>query len=230
MARAKKMKMDAHTTLDLSLAIMLGGFLGARFLHVIYEAPAHYREDLFNVFRIWQGGFVFYGGVIGAFIGTELVIRRQRLQRGLWQDLFTPLFPLGYAVGRLACLFAGCCYGLPTDLPWAIHFPEGVEAPPGLSLHPTQAYAMIWEMALFIAILYLGKNKKPFCSQPGTKFYIWLVGHGFGRLFMEHFRADDRGKYIMGFSISSVISYGLIAWAGSVLISRYKKLRIKNAP
>lgn len=228
--RAASFYLQKRITLDLSLAVMVGGFLGARLLHVVYEEPKYYLENPLNVFRFWQGGFVFYGGFFGAFLASEWVVSRYHLTRTTWQDLFTPLFPAGYALGRLACFLAGCCYGRPANLPWAVSFPAGVEAPAFIPRHPTQLYALVWEVALLAAVLLIEKNKtKTFLNRPGQLFYFWIFGHAIGRLIMESLRADARGPFIMGLSISSWISLGLIPYAGWKLACETRSICIPKS-
>ena len=217
--RARARGYDPSMTLDLALAIMVGGFVGARLLHVVFEKPQFYSENPWAVLQFWRGGFVFYGGALGAWLASEWVLWRNSLDRSHWQDLFAPIFPLGYAFGRLGCLSAGCCFGQEAVLPWAVIFPYGVEAPGGIPLHPTQLYAFAWEFLLFIGLLVLER----FCQRrPGFLFWLWLFFHAVGRLLMEAFRADDRGGLVMGMSISSLISYLLILISAAVLITKSK--------
>lgn len=220
--RAEHQNLDRHTTLDLSLAIMIGGFLGARALHILWEAPNYYVARPLAILEIWRGGFVFFGGVIGGILATEWIFRKKQLERGPWQDLFAPVFALGYAIGRLSCLAAGCCYGRSTDLPWGIVFPQGLEATAGIPLHPTQIYAFLWELSLFFVLFRLEKKRPQRLTAPGSLFMIWLIGHGFGRLLMEHFRADERGSEIFGLSISSLISLVLIICGSIILYEKQK--------
>lgn len=209
--QADRMVLERQTALDLSLAIMVGGFVGARLLHVIYEEPLYYIEHPDRIIKFWQGGFVFYGGVIGAFLASEWLIRRRKLERGRWQDLFTPVFPLGYALGRLGCFAAGCCFGQPSSVSWAVSFPKGVEAPPFVLRHPTQLYAFAWEFFVFLLLLLLLKYKPfRFLKISGSILYFWFLLHGIGRIGMEQLRADHRGAEFAGLSISTWISIVLI--------------------
>jgi phosphatidylglycerol---prolipoprotein diacylglyceryl transferase len=225
--RARDRGMDYKLSLDLALLFMIGSLVGARLLHVIYERPDIYMEDPLRVFEIWKGGFVYYGGAIAATLFCYLLVWRRKENFLVWADLFTPLFPFGYGLGRLGCFFAGCCYGRECDLPWAVHFPEGVEAPAHVGLHPTQLYAVAWEWSLFAVILFL--EKKSNRRAPGFLFFSWLIGHGLGRIMMEYFRGDFRGATPLGISVSTWISAAVVA-CGIVGIFKIQKTLVAKSP
>ncbi len=217
--RAEKLKQNRIIAIDLGLVIMICGFLGARLFHVIYEEPKYYWEHPADILKIWQGGFVFYGGFLASWLGGVCFLRRVQQPLLPWYDLFAPIISFGYCLGRLACLAAGCCYGRATSLPWGIRFPPGVEAPTGISLHPTQIYASLWEFCVFLILLRLEKSKRP----GGVLFAIWLILHALGRIMMEYFRMDARGPNLLGFSVSSWISIVLVGF-GFAMYSRLNKI------
>lgn len=220
MVRCRKKDLDSSVGLDLGLALMVGGFVGARLFHVLYENPTHYWYHPWDIFKVWQGGFVFFGGAMGAFGLMYFVLKRRQEPFGPWADLFAPIGALGYAIGRLACFFNGCCYGKVCDLPWAIKFPH-LSGPhsPLLARHPTQLYAFFWELCVFALLMEIERRQKKRLSpsiwtQPGSLFYLWIFLHGWGRLIMEVYRADFRGHELLGLSISSWISLILIGVGG----------------
>lgn len=208
--RSQKFDFERNRVLDVAMGVMIGGFVGARLLHVLWEEPAYYWQDPMRIFYFWQGGFVFFGGFVGAVAAGLWVIRHDRKFWPRWLDLFAPLVASGYALGRLSCLAAGCCYGKKTDVPWCIIFPYGVEAPAGICLHPTQIYAFLWEAGVLGILLFLERKKS---LKVGQLFYIWLALHGVGRIWQEFFRADFRGLIFMGLSISTVIAAILFLFA-----------------
>src|SRR6185312_1101301 len=89
--KAEKANLDVGIALDICLAIMLGGFIGARLLHVFYEEPGYYFEKPMRVFQVWQGGFVFYGGFFGALIASYAFIRKKNESFVKWADFFAPV-------------------------------------------------------------------------------------------------------------------------------------------
>lgn len=201
--RADKFSLSRKVTLDLSLIIMISGFVGGRLFHVFYESFDYYREAPFRVLEFWNGGFVFYGGAILAGLCSVLYLTlKARVPFEDYLDLFAPVMSFAYMTGRLACLLAGCCYGKACDLPWAV-----------AGRHPTQLYASLWELGVLFILLgseSLAKDRRPrLLKNPGSIFYLWMVLHGIGRLLMESFREDFRGPEL-GLSISSWISVILV--------------------
>lgn len=208
---------DPNAILDVALAAMIGGFIGSRLAHVVFEQPRFYWEHPGSIFKFWYGGFVFYGGAIGGFLGAWLPVRRRKLNYLRVGDLFAPVLAFGYALGRLGCLAAGCCYGRPTNLPWAIKFPPGVEAPSGIGLHPTQIYSSLWETGVLIGLLMVEKKGKR--RKPGFLLGLWLMLHGIGRGIIEQFRDDFRGQTFIHLSLSTWLSLAALTW-GAWVVSR----------
>jgi phosphatidylglycerol:prolipoprotein diacylglycerol transferase len=181
--------------MDLSLLLMIASFIGARLFHVFYESFDYYKEDFTRVFRVADGGFVYFGGALLAGLLGVLYITYKEPKRNLrYLDAFAPVVALSYGLGRVGCLLAGCCYGRVCDLPWSL---EG--------RHPTQAYAMAWELCVVAFLLWYEKRQR----KSGSLFYMWMILHGVGRLIMEYFRDDYRGP-VPGVTISSWISFGLV--------------------
>lgn len=183
MHRCERLKRDKKLSLKVALAMMIGGLVGARFLFIIYHFHDYLSSPLWETLAIWKGGFVFYGGFLGGGLASYCVLTRRGQPVGIWADFLTPLVSLGYALGRLACFLNGCCYGKLCSLPWAFQ-----------GRHPTQLYASLWELSLFILLLIQEKKaQESSSSSPGDLFFLWLGGHALGRLVMEIFRDDFRG-------------------------------------
>lgn len=200
--RVKNTELLLRDGLDIGLSIMIGGLIGARFMHVFYENFNYYLNNPTEIFAIWNGGFVFYGGAMGALVASIITIKAKKLDFYAWADVYAPLFPFGYAFGRLACFFNGCCYGSVCALPWAVNFPHLEHA-----RHPTQLYALAIEVLLLACIIFFERVKRPKWLMPaGQLFFFWSTGHAVNRIIMETYRDDYRGDFIFGFSISSWIS------------------------
>lgn len=224
--RAKKQNLHINTALDLSLVIMVSGFLGSRLFHVFYEEPSHYLEHPSHIFHFWHGGFVFYGGLLGCLLGAYIFLKLKRQNYLSWADFFAPIGALGYALGRTACLMNGCCYGELCDLPWAIEFTY-----PGLPSghrHPTPLYASFWELGVFFILMGLEKLKaqKKLTLQVGSLFFTWLILHSLGRLVMEAFRDDPRGAEPFGLSVASWISMGIILASAFFIFYRSRRSQL----
>lgn len=213
--RTKLQNLNRTLALDFSLVLMIGAFLGARLFHVLYESPDYYREMPIAFFYFWQGGFVFYGGLIGAILlGITFAKMRKVSPISNWFDFFAPIISLGYALGRIGCLLAGCCYGTVCDLPWGIHF-SSLHEPTNVLRHPTQLYSTAMELIIVFILLTIERyrnSKKIFSvfNQSGNLFFLWLCLHGIGRLIVESFRGDFRGEYLMHLSVSSWFSLVII--------------------
>lgn len=218
--RAEVRGLSRNLALDVSLAVMIAGFVGSRLLHVIFEEPRYYLESPLRVFEFWQGGFVWYGGALAGTAAGLFVLRRRKEKLSAWLDLVAPIAALGYALGRVACLLTGCCFGAVCLLRSGFAF-----------RWPTQGFAVAWELALFGALLMIEKNRRSarasrltFLRREGALFYVWLVGHGVGRLIMEAFRDDDRGPALASLSVSTWISMVLVL-LGLVLLFKPRRAR-----
>lgn len=221
--RAFKRDHSAATALDLFLWVVIGGTLGARLFHVLYEAPAYYMQNPLHVFYFWQGGFVFYGGVIAGFFAGWLNLKIKKQSFPLWLDFFTPVISLGYAFGRWACFLAGCCYGRVCDLPWAVSLRQihlDSDMVMHVHRHPTQLYASVLEFALFAAVIKL--ERKRVFKTPSHLFFFWLGAHSLCRIVVELFRDDDRGAMIGPLSVSMILSLVFVAVALTVLCRKKK--------
>ena len=191
-------------------------------MHVFYEEPAYYLANPLKVFYFWQGGFVFYGGLLSGLVAGWVALKVKQQSFPHWLDFFTPVVSLGYAGGRIACFLAGCCYGKLCDLPWAVSLRElnldtGVMTT--VHRHPTQLYASALEFALFFLVLHFEK-KNIFKKRPGHLFLFWLALHSLTAL--ETLRDDNRGPMLAGMSISMLVSL-LMASTAIFLLTRGRR-------
>lgn len=197
----------------------VGGLLGAKIFWIIQY------DSIVNVWRaviIWQGGMVFYGGLIGGVLGAIAYLRLYHLPVIRTADIAVPYIALAEGIGRIGCFLNGCCWGAVTTVPWAVYFPKGSNpyrhhiktglleqgAPSALPVHPTQLYMFLGLMALFF-LLTLFYKRRPF---NGAVILAYLFGHGFVRFIVELFRGDS-ARSIIGLTVSQVISLGMIVAA-----------------
>jgi phosphatidylglycerol:prolipoprotein diacylglycerol transferase len=208
--------------LNLSLTILVSGFFGARIFHILYEEPRFYWEHPSHMFFIWEGGFVWYGGMLAAGLATYGWCRAHRQAFLPWADFFAPVLAISYGVGRLSCFFSGCCYG--QYWRWGLVFPSHREL--GLPLiprHPTQLYMFGGELVIAALLLWQGRQRLP----TGTVFFTWLLLHGAVRLAVESLRGDFRGPLIFGmFSVASALSVALM-FGAALGLQRVHKYRSK---
>ena len=155
---------------------------------------------------------MFYGGLILAVAVAFWFMRRHRLP--LWQtcDVFAPGIALGHAVGRLGCLAAGCCYGKPTAVPWAVTFTNPLAAanvgtPLNVPLHPTQIYESAAEALILLVLLATEKKGRAY---PGRTFWLYMLMYAVSRFIIEFYRGDERGLVLGVLSTSQFISTVLV--------------------
>ena len=213
---AGRVGVNADAVVDLSFYIILSALIGSRVFYV-FTNPDVFRENPMEVFKLWNGGLVFYGGFIFALITAFITIRIKKLD--LWKiaDIIAPAIPIGQFFGRLGCFFAGCCYGKSCELPWAVTFsnPESL-APTGIPVHPTQLYHALGSLLVF-SVLWLYRTRKKF---DGQLFWMYVAGYGAVRAFLEIFRGDDRGDFYFNglLSISQVIGILMVLLGTAMLI------------
>lgn len=204
--RCEQRDLKRITAIDMTLVCLVGGFLGARLLHIFWEESDFYRQNPLAVLEVWNGGFVFLGGVVGAWLAGTLFSVIQREPFWFWADRAAPCVALSYALGRVACFLNGCCYGRHCELPWAIHLH-------GEFRHPTQLYATLWELVVVGILL----KMEPRLRTSGALFGLWLVLHSLGRLTMEVFRDDPRGPLVYGQSLGTWMSFAIFV-VGALLL------------
>jgi len=219
MSRAKSRGLDPNRTLDLGIAIIISALVGAKLLLLLVDFD-RFRQNPAELFSIVRSGGVFYGGLIAAVSVAFWYMWRHKMPLWTTCDVFAPGIALGHAVGRLGCLMAGCCYGRPTSVPWAITFtnPEAaanVGTPLGVALHPTQLYESAAEGLILLLLLATEKNGRPF---EGRTFWSYMVLYGISRFVIEFFRGDERGAVFGAVSTSQFISLVLVPLAIGMLI------------
>ncbi|QPJ63050.1 MAG: prolipoprotein diacylglyceryl transferase [Candidatus Nitronauta litoralis] len=217
--QGKREGLDPQVILDLCFFILVSAILGARFLYVVIEYE-QYLEHPLKAFMFWQGGLVYYGGLIAAVATGWYFIRKKNLPTWQVADLIAPSLAIGQGVGRWGCLFAGCCYGAPTDLPWGITFTnENSLAPQNIALHPTQIYLSLNGLLIFGILIWMRKKK----SFHGQIFWMYGILYSIGRFIIEFFRNDNRGS-VFGGVLSTSQFIGIFV----LCLSIYMMMRLKT--
>ncbi len=190
---AKKKGYDQQQILDLTFYLLITAIIGSRIFYIILNLKYYLHHPL-EMVMIWRGGLVFYGGFIFAFATCFLYLKKHKLPFLKTCDLLVPGLAIGEAIGRIGCFFAGCCYGKPTDLPWAITFthPHSL-AKLGVPLHPTQLYSSFKALLVFFILINFRRYKKG----EGQLTWIYILLYAIGRLIIENFRGDERGLLIL---------------------------------
>jgi phosphatidylglycerol---prolipoprotein diacylglyceryl transferase len=229
--RARARGLDGNRILDLGIYIIISALIGAKLLLLVTDFAA-FRANPRELLTLARSGGVFYGGLILAVVVALWYIRKIGLPLWTTCDVFAPGIALGHVIGRFGCLFAGCCYGRPTTLPWGITFRDpfaasNVGTPLGTPLHPTQLYEAGAELLILGVLLLTERKGKPF---PGRTFWLYMLLYAISRFIIEFYRGDERGMVGM-FSTSQFISLLLapIAIVMLVYLSRVHAPEPKRA-
>lgn len=223
--------------MDLTFWILIVAMIGSRILFILVEWRSDYSRDPLKIFRIWEGGLVFYGGFIASVLFSIYYSYKNRRDFFVVADTLIPSVALGHFFGRLGCFAAGCCWGGQVDA----SFPFGVQFPPGslayntlqkteaigldavatMHLHPVQLYESFGELSIFF-ILLLMRSKKRF---HGQVLLTYLFIYPLLRTSMEFLRGDTaRGtNIIFGLSTSQLISVILASCALVTLVYLQRK-------
>jgi phosphatidylglycerol---prolipoprotein diacylglyceryl transferase len=216
---AKPYGISPEIITDIFFVILVSALIGARLLYVLINFNS-YQNNLIGIFQIWNGGLVFFGGFLAAVTASAIYIRKKNLKIWITADIIAPGIAIGHAIGRIGCLFAGCCYGKTCDLPFAIKFTNSQSlAPLDVYLHPTQIYSMISNLILFFTLLWLQKRKK----FHGMVFLIYIMLYSLFRSIIEFFRGDFRGDFIFDFiSMSQGIGF-MVFFVALVLLIKLSR-------
>jgi phosphatidylglycerol---prolipoprotein diacylglyceryl transferase len=208
--RGKKEGIDPDRILDLGVYLLLSAVIGSRLLYVLTSLREFEAHPL-DVFAIWKGGLVFYGGVLAAIPVGVWYVRKHNLPVWKTADVIAPYAALGHAFGRLGCFFAGCCYGSPCSGPLCVTYgdPHSL-APLGVPLYPTQLMESGGEFLIFGLLILLRRGKK----FDGQLFWLYPLFYSVLRFGNEFFRGDTiRGVYFNGListsQIIAVFMFGL---------------------
>ncbi len=218
----KKEGMPPERIVDIGFYVLLSAIVGSRLFFIAIN-PGYYLSNPLETLKVWQGGLVFYGGLLLAIPVALWYMKKHRLDIWGTTDIFAPSIAIGHAIGRLGCFSAGCCYGKVSEAPWAVTFlhPESL-ARTGIPLHPVQLYESLGELAIFLILVALRKHR----SYKGQLLLIYLFLYSVLRFTVEFFRGDAaRGFILPGISVSQGISVIMGLSAITVVI---RKLLIKK--
>jgi phosphatidylglycerol:prolipoprotein diacylglycerol transferase len=210
--QARRAGLDANRVGDLAIYVLLAGLVGAKLMLVLVERD-YYLDRPGELLNIFQSGGVFYGGLLLAFVVAWWYTRHYQLPGWRVADVLAPGVVIGQAIGRLGCLAAGCCYGKPADVPWAVVFRDvyaarNVGTPLDTPLHPTQLYESLACLLIIGALLWLAPRKR----FDGQVALAYVALYSAARFVIEFFRGDAaRGSIMDGLvSTSQIVALVLI--------------------
>ena len=225
--RGLRSGIPAEKILDIGPWLIIGTIVGARTLHVVtYWNEEFAGQPFVEVFKVWNGGLVFYGGLIGATLAGLIYARKNQIPVWKLADVLAPSIALGYVFGRIGCFLNGCCFGRACDLPWAVSYPPGnLNHAPTYPVHPTQIYDALLNLLLYGGLAWLYRHKK----FDGQVFAAYLLCYAVTRSIVESFRGDyTQAHYHSGLTPAQLVSIGIFA-GGAVLWALLMKFRTKQA-
>ena len=183
--------------------LIIGVILGGRLGYIIFYNLNYYLNNFFDIFKIWQGGMSFHGGLLGVMVASILFAKKNNQDPFLYLDLVSLVAPIGIFFGRLANFINSELYGKVSDAPWSVIFIKVDK----LSRHPSQLYEAILEGIILFLILMLFK-KKNYLTKPGLISGLFLIFYSIFRFFVEFYRVPDKqlGYVVFNLSTGQVIS------------------------
>lgn len=204
--RARNVGLDPELITNLLFWLLLSGVVGARALYVVTYWREEFAGRPFSKIFTERAGLVFHGGLIAAMFVGIWYLRVKKLPLWKTADVLAPSIALGHVFGRVGCFMTGCCYGAPSDLPWAVRFPDG-HSRTSESLHPVQLYESFGNLLIASLLMWLHPRKK----FGGQVFAAYLICYGLLRGVIEIFRADNQVRFLGGkISTAQIISLALI--------------------
>ncbi len=235
--RAKAEGMDPDRITDLGIYTIFMGIAGGRLFYVIQNFGV-YKHNLLDILKIYEGGLVFYGGMISAIAALIIILKIRKLPILKTIDIIAPSLAIGLVFGRIGCFLNGCCWGdvCSPDLLWAVSFPKSVDAlnmidgspaflhhlekglvsvsdSHALPIHPTQIYASLGNLAIFLILNAFFKYNK----RDGEILMLFCILYPILRFCMEILR-DDTPPLFDGLTISQNIII-IVFVAGSALFA-----------
>lgn len=221
----KKASLNINSFIILEAYSLLGGGIGAKMLYLIIS----YRQidwsklgDLYYFNNLLRGGFVFFGGLIGALVFLVLAGHLHNINYKAYLQKITFLIPFAHAFGRIGCFMAGCCYGIPYNGVGHVVFPSNSLAPSGIPLFPVQLLEASCLFIVSFIIWYLSTHFK------FNSIIIYLLGYSILRFFIEFLRYDEKRGSLGIFSTSQWIS--LLLLLSTLIYILYKRFFLHKHP
>ena len=207
-----KVKFDDYITF-LILGIIIGGRLG----YIFFYNFGYYSTNLLDIFKIWQGGMSFHGGLIGIIISSIWFAKKNNQNPFYYLDIVSLVAPIGIFFGRIANFINSELYGIETNLPWGVKFIQVDD----LYRHPSQLYEALFEgIILFIILLYF--RNKGLMKTPGLISGLFLIFYSIFRFVIEFFRAPDLqiGYLFLNLTMGQIVSL-IFFLIGILIITNY---------
>jgi len=183
--------------------LIIGIILGGRIGYIVFYNFSYYLDNFLDIFKIWQGGMSFHGGLLGIIVSSYIFAKKNNQNPFFYLDQVSIVAPVGIFFGRLANFINSELYGTTSNVPWSVIFIK-VD---NLSRHPSQLYEAILEgLVLFLILIYfINKN---YLNKPGLISGLFLIFYSLFRFFVEFFRVPDEqiGYLILNLTMGQIIS------------------------
>lgn len=222
----KELGIEKDKIQNLAILIIISAFVGGK-LFFFLEDPGYYFSSWQHIKKNFRTGFVFYGSLLYAIPVVIWYFRKEKWPVWPFLDRIAIVACIIHGMGRLGCFFAGCCHGVPTDVPWGVTFTDPISQaePLHTPLHPTQLYSATLIFSILIILLMFKRHKR----FEGQLFFIYIILYATGRGIIEIFRGDEARGYIIEnvLSHSQFISIIVIAIT-AVVYWKFKKGSTSN--
>ncbi len=208
---------------DLTVISILSGIVGARIFYVVqFWHRDGFDQHFAQVFRVDNGGLVYYGGFLLAITAIYIYSRIRKVNVVDMFDVLAPAMPIGHAFGRIGCFINGCCFGKPCGegFPFGVRPPAFDVAAQGMRIHPVQLYESALNVVIFIVLFTLFRKR---VLGRGGVVGLYFIFYGVSRFLLEFFRGDHR-DFLFGMTPAQNIGMVLIPF-GAWLVWRSLKIR-----
>jgi len=225
--KAKKEGVKEEHIYNLVLSIAIGSLVLGRIFYFFVNIGEF--SSFLDIFAIWRGGFFGIGTLFGGLLGALIYTKKAKLDFAQIMDLIAPYVALAFAIGRIGCFLRGCCFGMPTTLPWGIVYSENSLAAEagfaGVPLHPTQLYHVLCNFIIFLILLRINKINK--LKKPkGMTFLLFLLLFSLQRILIDFIRYYPPEYYIFSFTIFQ-LAYALVfIFVAVLLLKRLRELKL----
>jgi len=199
--------------------IILGIVVGGRLGYVIFYNLNYYSNNLLDIFKIWQGGMSFHGGLIGVVVVSIWFAKKNNQNALNYLDIVSIVAPIGIFFGRIANFINSELYGTETSIFWSVKFVQ-ID---NLYRHPSQLYEAFFEgLILFIILLYF--RNKGFLKKPGFISGLFLIFYSIFRFLIEFFRVPDEqlGYLIFNLTMGQIISFIFLLVGFYLIVTKYE--------
>ena len=204
---------------DFVTYVILGIIIGGRLGYVFFYNFDYYLNNLIDIFKIWQGGMSFHGGLIGVIIVSVLFSKKNNQNAFIYLDIISIVAPIGIFFGRIANFINSELYGIETKILWSVKFIKVDD----LYRHPSQLYEAFFEgLILFLILIYF--RRKGLMKIPGLISGLFLIFYSVFRFVIEFFRVPDQqlGYFFLNLTMGQIISFIFLLIGTFIIVTKYE--------